>query len=76
MVHCGFEASAVQEAFDRPWEALVVSLRGIATQGPTSPDIPLDRQRPADYVFTQNIEHRLSEISKPEAPGNHLSAAE
>jgi hopanoid biosynthesis associated radical SAM protein HpnH len=76
MVHCGFEASAVHEAFDRPLQALKVSLRGIMTEGPMSPDIPLDRQRPAEYVFTRNIEHKLSEIAKPEAPSDHLSAAE
>lgn len=76
MVHCGFEASAVQEAFKRPLQALAVSMRGITTEGPMSPDIPLDGQRPAEYVFSRNIEHKLSEISKPEAPGKHLSAAE
>ena len=76
MVHCGFEASAVQEAFKRPLQALAVSMRGITTEGPMSPDIPLDGQRPAEYVFSRNIEHKLSEISKPEASGKHLSAAE
>lgn len=76
MVHCGFEATAVQEAFARPLQALAVSLRGIATEGPMSPDIPLDRQRAAEYVFTRNIEHRLSEITKSEPASNHLSAAE
>ncbi len=76
MVHCGFEATAVHEAFDRPLQALAVSLRGIRTEGPGSPDIPLDGQRPAEYVFARNIEHKLSEIAKPEPAGNHLSAAE
>ena len=81
MVHCGFEATAVQEAFARPWTMLPVSLHGIATKGPMSPDIPLDGQRPAEYVFARHVEHRLAEIRKPkvaepEAPGNHLSAAE
>ena len=76
MVHCGFEATAVHEAFDRPWTMLPISLFGIKTKGPTTPDIALDGQRPAEYVFTRNIEHRLAEIGKPEAPGEHLSAAE
>src|SRR6185437_15253744 len=71
MVHCGFEASAVQEAFKRPLQALAVSMRGITTEGPMSPDIPLDGQRPAEYVFSRNIENKLSEISKPEASGKH-----
>jgi hopanoid biosynthesis associated radical SAM protein HpnH len=76
MVHCGFEASAVQEAFARPLQALGVSLRGIATEGPMAQDIPLDRQRAAEYVFTRNIEHKLSEITKSEPASDHLSAAE
>jgi hopanoid biosynthesis associated radical SAM protein HpnH len=76
MVHCGFEASAVQEAFARPLQALSVSLRGIATEGPMAQDIPLDRQRAAEYVFTRNIEHKLSEITKSEPASDHLSAAE
>ncbi len=76
MVHCGFEATAVHEAFDRPWTMLPISLFGIKTEGPTTPDIALDGQRPAEYVFTRNIEHRLAEIGKPETPGEHLSAAE
>jgi hopanoid biosynthesis associated radical SAM protein HpnH len=76
MVHCGFEATAVEESFARPWQALGVMLRGIRTQGPMSADIPLDRQRPANYVFARHVEHKLAEIKEAEAPRNHLSAAE
>ncbi len=76
MVHCGFEATAVAESFARPWEALRVALRGIGTDGPMSADIPLDRQRPANYVFTRHVQHKLAEIKEAEAARNHLSAAE
>jgi hopanoid biosynthesis associated radical SAM protein HpnH len=76
MVHCGFEATAVQESFARPWQVLAVAMRGIGTDGPTSPDIALDRQRPAEYVFARHVEHKLSEIKETEAARNHLSAAE
>lgn len=62
MVHSGFEASAVEDAFRRPWKAAKVALRGVRTEGPMTPDIPLDTQRPAEFVFSQNVEMRLSEM--------------
>ena len=49
MVHCGFEATAVEDAFNHPLRALGVALRGIRVEGPMAPDIPLDLQRPAEY---------------------------
>ncbi|MGH6834210.1 MAG: hypothetical protein ACREC9_01415 [Methylocella sp.] len=76
MVHCGFEATAVEDAFNHPLRALGVALRGIRVEGPMAADIPLDRQRPADYVFTRQVEQKLAEISAAEASGKHLSAAE
>ena len=47
MVHSGFEATAVKDTVARPWKALGVTLRGVKTEGPMAPEIPLDRQRPA-----------------------------
>jgi hopanoid biosynthesis associated radical SAM protein HpnH len=76
MVHCGFEASAVQDAFKHPLRALGVALKGIRTEGPTTPDIPLDRQRPAEYVFARQVEEQLTVIGEAKPAGNHLSAAE
>jgi hopanoid biosynthesis associated radical SAM protein HpnH len=64
MVHCGYEASAVQDAIRNPLKALAVSLRGVRTQGATVPDIRLDRQRPAQYVFTTHVERKLHEIRR------------
>jgi len=62
MVHCGYEASAVQDAIDNPLKALSTGLRGVQTSGPMAPDIRLDRQRPAQYVFSQHVAHKLEEI--------------
>ena len=76
MVHCGFEATAVEEAFENPLAALKVAVGGIRTQGPMSPDIPLDRQRPAEFVFSRHVEHKLAEIREAKSGGEHLSAAE
>ncbi len=77
MVHCGFEASAVNESFSRPWEVLKVAIAGIRTEGAMAKDIPLDRQRPADYVFSRHVQNKLAEIKEAEtATSGHLSAAE
>jgi hopanoid biosynthesis associated radical SAM protein HpnH len=76
MVHCGYEATAVEDALNHPWRALGAALRGIRTEGPMAPDIPLDRQRPANYVFSRHVEQKLAEIRVAEAVREHLSAAE
>ncbi|MBL8660585.1 MAG: adenosyl-hopene transferase HpnH [Rhodospirillales bacterium] len=51
MVHCGYEATAVNDTVARPWRALAVALRGPRVDGPMAPEIPLDSQRPAEFVF-------------------------
>jgi hopanoid biosynthesis associated radical SAM protein HpnH len=64
MVHCGFEGTAVLESFKNPLNLLKVTARGVKTEGAMAPDIPLDRQRPADYVFSSHVEQALAEIHK------------
>ncbi|WP_394809344.1 adenosyl-hopene transferase HpnH [Nitrosomonas sp.] len=34
MAHCGYEATAVEDTLQRPWKALIASLRGPRTTGP------------------------------------------
>ena len=41
MVHCGFEATAVDDAVARPWKSLQVALLGPRLEGPMAPDPPL-----------------------------------
>jgi hypothetical protein len=62
MVHSGFEASAVKDTIRRPWAAAKAQLFGIRSDGPMAPEIPLDRQRPAEYVFSRNVQQKLSEL--------------
>ena len=62
MVHSGFEASAVADTVKRPLTALSVMLRGVRTEGPMAPDIRLDNQRRAEFVFSQHVEQRLEQI--------------
>jgi len=71
MVHSGYEASAVTDTIAHPLKALGVSLRGIRTTGAMAPDIALDKQRPADYVFSKHVSIKLEEIGRmqPARPG-------
>jgi hopanoid biosynthesis associated radical SAM protein HpnH len=62
MVHSGYEATAVTETIRRPWKAAAQVLRGIRTDGPMAPDVPLDNQRPAEYVFSRHVEQAMTRI--------------
>jgi len=76
MVHSGYEATAVQDAIAHPLKALSVSLRGVRTEGPMAPEISLDRQRPAQFVFSRHVESKLKEIREAKANASHPIAAE
>jgi hopanoid biosynthesis associated radical SAM protein HpnH len=76
MVHSGYEATAVQDAIAHPVKALQVVLRGVRTEGPLAPEIPLDRQRPAQYVFSRHVELKLREIREQQSRPSHCEAAE
>ncbi len=66
MVHCGFEATAVKDAVKAPWKMLTLAIKGIKTQGPMAPEISLDKQRPADFVFSRHVQNKMNEIdAKP-----------
>jgi hypothetical protein len=62
MVHSGYEATAVNETIRRPWRAAAQALRGIRTEGPMAPEIPLSNQRPAEYVFSAHVQQALARI--------------
>ena len=62
MVHCGYEGTAVTDTVKHPIKALKVALGGIDTQGPMAPDIPLDQQRPADFVFDNLVADAVTKI--------------
>jgi len=62
MVHSGYEATAVMDAVKRPLKALGVALSGIRTNGAMAEEIPLDRQRPAEYVFSRHVEQAMARL--------------
>jgi hopanoid biosynthesis associated radical SAM protein HpnH len=62
MVHSGYEATAVVDAVRKPWKVAAVALRGPRIDGPMAPEIPLDRQRPADYVFSRHVAQAMEKL--------------
>ena len=71
IVHCGVRG-------DPPWKMPSTILCGLlaspcaafASSGPMAPDIPLDLQRPAQFVFSRQVEQKLVEIAEAEGSGN------
>jgi len=67
MAHCGYEPTAAADAMAHPIKALKLAIRGIRTSGPMAPEIPLEDQRRAEYVFDKNVQGFLSDVHA--APG-------
>ena len=56
MVHCGYEPTAVNDTVSNPLKALMVWARGPKVDGPMAPEISLENQRPAEYVFEKQVQ--------------------
>jgi len=69
MAHCGYEPTAATATLAQPLQALKVALFGVKTQGEMAPEIPLDQQRPAEYIFSRHVEKEMAAIHA-KAPAN------
>jgi hypothetical protein len=67
MAHCGYEPTAADATLRQPLQALRAWLRGPRTDGEMAPEISLDQQRPAQFVFSDQVQRKLSEIRTAEA---------
>jgi hopanoid biosynthesis associated radical SAM protein HpnH len=78
MVHSGYEATAVVDAITKPWKAMKTGLMGVRTEGPMAPEINMQNQRPAQYVFSSHVEKMLADIHTRERADQvpHSVAAE
>jgi hypothetical protein len=79
MVHSGFEGTAVKHAMRNPLKALMVSLKGVNVEGEMAPEISLDKQRKAEYVFSRHVEEAMDQIKREKElakSGNRSAAAE
>jgi hopanoid biosynthesis associated radical SAM protein HpnH len=67
MAHCGYEPTAANATFSNPLKALKTALFGIKTEGDMAPEISMTDQRPAQYVFTDQVQKKLSDMRREEA---------
>lgn len=63
MVHSGYEATAVIDAVKHPLKVARVALMGPRVEGPMAPEIPLDRQRPAEFVFRKHVDQAMAKLT-------------
>ena len=68
MVHSGYEATAVMDTVRHPLKAAAVALRGVRTKGEMAPEIPLDRQRPAEYVLSGHVAEAMARLGERRQP--------
>jgi hopanoid biosynthesis associated radical SAM protein HpnH len=76
MAHCGYEPTAADATFRQPLAALRAWLRGPRTDGEMAPEISLERQRPAQFVFSDQVQRKLSEIRAAEASERTANGAQ
>lgn len=74
MVHSGYEATAVAESIRHPLKALKVEMRGVRTTGDMAPEISLERQRPAEFVFSRHVQQAMDKL-KHEKPAREPAEA-
>jgi len=75
MVHSGYEATAVVDAVRKPWKPLMVALRGPRTTRAMAPEISLEGQRPADYVFSRHVEDTMAKLAHDQPKGKQVADA-
>ena len=46
------------------------------TEGPMAPEIDLSNQRPAEFIFSRHVEHKMSEIRAGKSDTTEIAAAE
>jgi hopanoid biosynthesis associated radical SAM protein HpnH len=76
MVHSGYEATAVMDSIRNPLKIAKLTLRGIRTEGDMAPEISLDRQRPARYLFSSHVEEAMSRLGGSDKRAQSPSGAD
>ena len=50
-------------------------MRGIKTEGEMAPEISLENQRPAQFVFSRHVDQKLTEIQETKTRSKQATAA-
>jgi hopanoid biosynthesis associated radical SAM protein HpnH len=66
MAHCGFEGTAVNDAFRHPLKALLTSLRGPRISGPMAPDLAMNLDSGVAPVPASEIMIPVASIKRPD----------
>jgi hopanoid biosynthesis associated radical SAM protein HpnH len=74
MAHCGYEPTAAGATLAQPLEALRVAMFGVRTEGAMAPEISLEQQRPAQYVFSRHVQKMLAHIGEPKVRTKETAA--
>ncbi len=74
MAHCGYEPTAAEASFANPFKSLWIAFKGVRTEGPMAPEISLERQRPAQYVFSRHVQQMLAKIGRPKVRAKEPAA--
>ncbi len=63
MVHSGYEASAVVDSVKNPLKIVKMMIKGPKLDGPMAPEISLENQRPAEFVFSRHVEDAMKKVA-------------
>jgi len=74
MAHCGYEPTAVDFALRNPLKMLSLERNGIKTEGPMAPEISLENQRKADYMFEEIVKEQMIELHSPKEDGEKVES--
>jgi hypothetical protein len=58
MAHCGFEGTAVDDAFAHPLKAIKAALRGPRIVGPMAPELPI--------TYGEGVRYRETAVAVPD----------
>ena len=76
MAHCGYEPTAADALISIRSRRSGWRWRGVKTKGPMAPEIAMENQRPAQYVFDSQVQLTLSQIRANEAREKAAKAAQ
>jgi len=76
MVHSGYEGAGRRRLGPPAADRARGRFRGIKTEGEMAPEISLDNQRPAEYVFSRHVQDSMDRLKHPQRTGKVASAAE
>ena len=67
MMHCGYEATAVEDTVRHPLKALTLAIKGIRTDGPMAPEVSFENERPAQWVFDDLVTGQMNRADAAKA---------